>query len=81
MEAWLRSIGLIAAGLFAVVLGLVALAEDREIARREARHVHSILQSRLYLWIGRALDLALIGGGLLTLTMGVSRLLNLLGKS
>ncbi len=77
MEAWLRSIGLIAAGLFAVVLGLVALAEDRETARREARHVHSVLQSRLYLWIGRALDLGLIGGGLLVLARGVSRILNL----
>lgn len=77
MEAWLRSIGLIAAGLFAVLLGLVALAEDREIARREARHVHSVLQSRLYLWIGRALDLGLIGGGLLVLARGVSRILNL----
>jgi len=77
MEAWLRSIGLIAAGLFAVGLGVVALAEDREIARREARHVHSILQSRLFLWIGRALDLGLIGGGLLVLARGVSRLLNL----
>ena len=77
MEAWLRSIGLIAAGLFAVGLGLVALAEDREVARREARHVHSVLQSRLYVWIGRALDLALIGGGLFTLAKGVSRLLNL----
>ena len=77
MEAWLRSIGLVAAGLFAAVLGLVALAEEREIARREARHVHSILQSRLFLWIGRALDLALIGGGLFTLAMGVSRILNL----
>lgn len=77
MEAWLRSIGLIAAGLFAVGLGLVALAEDREVARREARHVHSILQSRLYLWIGRALDLGLIGGGLVILARGVSRILNL----
>ena len=77
MEAWLRSIGLIAAGLFAVALGLVALAEDREIARREARHVHSVLQSRLFLWIGRALDLGLIGGGLLILARGVSRILNL----
>ena len=77
MGAWLRSIGLISAGLFAVVLGLVALAEDREIARGEARHVHSILESRLYVWIGRVLDLALIGGGLFTLAKGVSRLLNL----
>ncbi|HLE02653.1 MAG TPA: hypothetical protein VI877_04090 [Dehalococcoidia bacterium] len=77
MEAWLRSIGLIAAGLFAIGLGLVALAEDREIARREARHVRSVLQSRLYLWIGRALDLGLIGGGLLILARGVSRILNL----
>ncbi|MBU2009641.1 MAG: hypothetical protein KJ624_07395 [Chloroflexi bacterium] len=77
MEAWLRSIGLIAAGLFAVGLGVVALAEDREIARREARHVHSVLQSRLFLWIGRALDLGLIGGGLLVLVRGVSRILNL----
>ena len=77
MEAWLRSIALIAAGLFAAVLGLVALAEDREIARREARHVHSILQSRLFRWIGRALDLALIGGGFFTLAMGVSRILKL----
>ena len=77
MEAWLRSIGLIAAGLFAVALGLVALAEDREISRREARHIHSVLQSRLYLWIGRALDLGLIGGGLLVLARGVSRILNL----
>jgi hypothetical protein len=77
MEAWLRSIGLIAAGLFAVGLGVVALAEDRQVARREARHVHSILQSRLFLWIGRALDLGLIGGGLLVLARGVSRILNL----
>jgi hypothetical protein len=77
MEAWLRSIGLIAAGLFAVGLGVVALAEDREIARHEARHVHSVLRSRLFHWIGRALDLGLIGGGLLVLARGVSRILNL----
>jgi len=77
MEAWLRSIGLIAAGLFAVGLGVVALAEDRETARREARHVHSVLRGRLYLWIGRALDLGLIGGGLLVLVRGISRILNL----
>ncbi len=77
MEAWLRSIGLIAAGLFAVGLGVVALAEDRQVARREARHIHYVLQSRLYLWIGRALDLGLIGGGLLILARGVSRILNL----
>jgi hypothetical protein len=77
VEVWLRSIGLIAAGLFAAVLGLVALGEDREIARGEARHVHAILESGLFLWIGRALDLALIGGGILTLAVGVFRLLNL----
>ena len=77
MGAWLRSIGLIAAGLFAVALGLVAFAEEREIARSEARHVRSILQSRLFLWIGAALDLALIGGGFLTLAEGVSRLLKM----
>jgi len=77
VEAWLRSIGLVAAGLFAVALGLMALVEDRERARREARHVHSLLQSRLYHWIGRALDFALIGGGLLILVKAVSRILNL----
>lgn len=77
MAGWLKEIGLISAGLFAVVLGLVALAEDREAARSHARHVHSMLQNRVFLWIGRALDLALIGGGLLTLATGVSRLLKM----
>jgi len=77
VEAWLRSIGLVAAGLFAVALGLAALVEDRERARSEARHVHSLLQGRLYHWIGRALDLALICGGLLILASAVSRIMNL----
>ena len=77
MAGWLKEIGVVSAGLFAVVLGLVALAEERETARGHARHVHSMLQSRFFLWIGMALDLALIGGGLLTLAIGVSRLLKM----
>ena len=78
MDTWIKSAGLISAGLFAVGLGIVAFFEEREMARAHARHVHAFLQSRLFLFLGFTLDLALIGGGLLTLGVGVSRLLKML---
>ncbi len=62
-------------GLFIFTLGLISLVEDRRIHRWESRHVHSMLASQLYLWIGRLLDLALVGSGILLVLKGVLELL------
>ena len=70
------SMGLVAAGLFSLVLGLVGLLEDRKIAQWEKRHVRSLIRGRLYLLICRLLDIALIGGGLFAMAKGIGRVLN-----